>query len=126
SPEMARRVRRRYGAEVEAIAAPCDKDGIALQPVMRELARRGWSKVLIEGGARLAGAALKAGMVDRVAFFVAPRIIGAGLPAIEGLETVSVRRAIGLENLEARQVGSDWLLEGNIIRTPGRRISRRS
>jgi diaminohydroxyphosphoribosylaminopyrimidine deaminase/5-amino-6-(5-phosphoribosylamino)uracil reductase len=116
------RVKRRYGPGIEAIAAPSGESGIALRPVMRELARRGWSKVLIEGGAHLAGAALKAGVVDRVAFFVAPRIIGTGLPAIEGLDARTVRQSIRLENLAARQIGADWLIEGDVAR-PSRRRS---
>lgn len=118
---LAGRVQRRYGPNVEAIAAPLAEDGIALGAVMRELARRGWSKVLIEGGAHLAGAALRAGVVDRIAFFVAPRIIGTGLPAVEGLDAATVRQAIGLENLIARPIGSDWLIEGEVARAPRRR-----
>ena len=126
APDMAARVPRRYGANIEAIAAPSDQDGIALAPVMREFARRGWSKVLIEGGAHLAGAALKAAVVDRVAFFIAPRIIGSGMPAIEGLNAATVRRSIRLENLTARQIGEDWLLEADVIRAAARRTGARS
>ena len=103
-------VKRRYGARVEAIGAPVGEQGIVLDEVMREFGRRGWSKVLIEGGARLAGAALRARIVDRVAFFVAPLIIGCGLPSVEGLLARSVREAIKLSNFSARRVGSDWLL----------------
>jgi diaminohydroxyphosphoribosylaminopyrimidine deaminase/5-amino-6-(5-phosphoribosylamino)uracil reductase len=83
---------------------------------MRELARRGWSKVLIEGGAHLAGSALAAGVVDRVAFFVAPRIIGNGLPAVEGLIARTVKQGVALTNFSARRVGDDWLLEADVAR----------
>jgi diaminohydroxyphosphoribosylaminopyrimidine deaminase/5-amino-6-(5-phosphoribosylamino)uracil reductase len=107
-------VSRRYGGSIAAIAAPIMGDGLALAEVMRELARRGWSKVLIEGGARLAGSALRARLVDRVAFFIAPRIIGCGLPSIEGLLARTVREAIKLDNLTAMPVGADWLLEADV------------
>ncbi len=108
-------VSRRYGARVEAIGASVDGHGIALMEVMREFGRRGWSKVLIEGGAKLAGAALRAGIVDRVAFFVAPLIIGCGLSSVEGLLAPSVREAIKLKNFSTRRVGSDWLLEADVV-----------
>jgi len=108
-------VSRRYGARVEAIGASVDGHGIALMEVMREFGRRGWSKVLIEGGAKLAGAALRAGIVDRVAFFVAPLIIGCGLSSVEGLLARSVREAIKLRNFSTRRVGSDWLLEADVV-----------
>jgi diaminohydroxyphosphoribosylaminopyrimidine deaminase/5-amino-6-(5-phosphoribosylamino)uracil reductase len=108
-------VRQRYGPRVEVLCAKADKQGIALKELMREFGRRGWSKVLIEGGAKLAGAALRAGIVDRVAFFVAPLIIGCGLPSIEGLRAPTVREAIKLRNLKAQPVGADWLLEAEVV-----------
>jgi diaminohydroxyphosphoribosylaminopyrimidine deaminase/5-amino-6-(5-phosphoribosylamino)uracil reductase len=85
------------------------------------LGKRGWCKVLIEGGAHLAGAALRAGMVDRVAFFVAPRILGDGLPAIAGLSAATMRRAIRLERMSARTVGDDFLIEAEVCRIRSRR-----
>jgi diaminohydroxyphosphoribosylaminopyrimidine deaminase / 5-amino-6-(5-phosphoribosylamino)uracil reductase len=115
SARNAARVRQRYGARVEAIGGSVDGQGIELGEVMREFGQRGWSKVVIEGGAKLAGAALRARIVDRVAFFVAPLIIGCGLPSVEGLLARSVREAIKLKNFSAQRVGSDWLLEADVL-----------
>ncbi len=118
------RAHRRYGARVEVIGAPAAGDLIALDELMREFGRRGWSRVLVEGGAHLAGAALRAGIVDRVALFIAPTILGAGLPAIEGLEVAKVRGGLLLDNLSARPVGADWLIEARIhhvLKRPRRR-----
>jgi riboflavin biosynthesis pyrimidine reductase len=58
---------------------------------------------------------LRAMIVDRVAFFVAPLIMGCGLPAVEGLLTRTVREAIKLTNFSARHIGSDWLLEADVV-----------
>ncbi|MFI5352815.1 MAG: bifunctional diaminohydroxyphosphoribosylaminopyrimidine deaminase/5-amino-6-(5-phosphoribosylamino)uracil reductase RibD [Candidatus Binatales bacterium] len=119
------RARRRFGiARTEVIAAPSANDAIALDALMREFGRRGWCNVLIEGGAHLAGAALRAGIVDRVALFIAPMILGAGIPAIEGLQIGQIRDALLLENLSARRVGDDWLLEGD-VRHSGKKMPRR-
>lgn len=120
------RARRRYrGVRVEIIGCEKIRGGeIDLRALMRDLGRRGWSKVLIEGGAHLAGSALGAGIVDRVAFFVAPIVIGAGIPAVEGLGAARVRNAIALEELGMRRLGSDLLLEAEIAaarRVPPRR-----
>jgi diaminohydroxyphosphoribosylaminopyrimidine deaminase/5-amino-6-(5-phosphoribosylamino)uracil reductase len=123
SSRNAASVQHRYGTRVQAIAAPSDGRGISLPELMREFGRRGWSKILIEGGAQLAAAALRAGIVDRVAFFMAPLILGCGLPAVEGLLAPTVRDAIRLKNLRAQCIGSDWLLQADVV---GRKPSIRS
>ncbi len=87
---------------------------LALDELMHEFGRRGWSNVLIEGGAHLAGSALEAGIVDRVAFFVAPKIFGAGIPAIAGMHAGGLRDPSELADFTARRVGDDWLLEARL------------
>jgi diaminohydroxyphosphoribosylaminopyrimidine deaminase / 5-amino-6-(5-phosphoribosylamino)uracil reductase len=110
-----KRARERYGRRnVEVIAVREGPGGVDIGALMRELGARGWCKVLLEGGAHLAATALRAKVVDRVAFFIAPKILGGGTPAIEGLALSKVSDAIELANLSARSIGSDWLLEGDL------------
>jgi diaminohydroxyphosphoribosylaminopyrimidine deaminase/5-amino-6-(5-phosphoribosylamino)uracil reductase len=101
---------------VEVLGCGARGGEIDLRELMRDLARRGWCRVLIEGGAHLAGAALTAGVVDRIAFFAAPILLGAGTPAIEGLGHARVRDAIKLGALEVRQMGPDLLIGANVSR----------
>jgi diaminohydroxyphosphoribosylaminopyrimidine deaminase / 5-amino-6-(5-phosphoribosylamino)uracil reductase len=108
---------------VESLAMPDLAGEIDLAALMAEFARRGWNKVLIEGGARTAASVLAAGIVDRIAFFVAPRIIGGGTPAVEGLGYTRVRDSISVENLSVKRVGSDLLLEAAV--SPHKSRSRR-
>jgi diaminohydroxyphosphoribosylaminopyrimidine deaminase/5-amino-6-(5-phosphoribosylamino)uracil reductase len=112
--------RRGARAIVEIVAAEATGSKIDLHALMREFGRRGWSKILLEGGAHLAGAALAAGIVDRVAFFIAPRILGGGLPAVEGLISRSVRNSIRLGEIRATPVGADLLIEAETARTTAR------
>jgi diaminohydroxyphosphoribosylaminopyrimidine deaminase / 5-amino-6-(5-phosphoribosylamino)uracil reductase len=114
-PENQLRARKRYDPrKVEVIAVRGDGDGVDIRAALRELAARGISKVLLEGGAHLAASALNARVVDRVAFFVAPMIVGAGIPAVEGLRTSRVRDSIELRNLRVTSIGPDLLLEGDL------------
>ena len=114
-PSNLARARARYERRgVEIISVATHNGIIELDRLMLEFGHRGWCRVLIEGGANLAGSALSAGIVDRVAFFVAPKILGAGLSAIEGMKSRNVRDSVQLEDLSARRVGDDWLLEGRV------------
>ncbi len=73
------------------------------------------TSVLLEGGSELNGAFLDAGLVDRVAAFVAPLVIGGALAptaaAGRGLQLPSARRLAGVA---MRQLGQDWLIEGDL------------
>lgn len=125
------RAERRYlsqrgaGGRVEILPAKSTGGKIDLTALMREFAGRGWSKILLEGGANLAGAALAAGIVDRVAFFIAPLILGCGLPAVEGLLSRTVRGAVHLTNLRASPSGADLLVEAEVARTAALARKRR-
>lgn len=60
---------------------------------MRALGKAGLTRILVEGGAQLAASLLRADLVDRVAWFHAPGIMGADAwPAVE---------AFGIEHLDA-------------------------
>ena len=57
--------------------------GLALDEALSLLGARGITRVLAEGGGRLAAALLSAGLADRLVWFRAPGVIGAeGVPAI--------------------------------------------
>jgi diaminohydroxyphosphoribosylaminopyrimidine deaminase/5-amino-6-(5-phosphoribosylamino)uracil reductase len=89
---------------------------VDLERLLRDLYGRGVRRLLVEGGARTLGAFLDAGLVDQVCVFVAPRLLGAGIPAIEGRGAASVRLASRLESLRATASGTDVRLEGLLSR----------
>ncbi|MBN2491722.1 MAG: bifunctional diaminohydroxyphosphoribosylaminopyrimidine deaminase/5-amino-6-(5-phosphoribosylamino)uracil reductase RibD [Planctomycetes bacterium] len=81
---------------------------------LRVLRRDGVHRLLVEGGAALAGALHDAGAVDRVQAFVAPHLIGEhdALGAIGGRGAARVTDAQALVGLRARWIGVDLVLEG--------------
>jgi len=72
--------------------------------------------VLLEAGTELAGAFVQAGLVDRVATFVAPTLLGgADAPTPVGGPGLTLPAALRLTNMTARPVGTDWLLEADVV-----------
>ena len=85
-----------------------------LRAVLKELADRSLQSVLVEGGASVAGEFLEAGLVNKVTFFIAPKIIGgASAPsAIGGAGIERMSDALELERISVIQRGKDIEVTG--------------
>jgi len=78
--------------------------------VVSELARRGLTRVMIEGGGVVASSFLAAGLVDRLAWFHAPRIIGAdGIPAVASLGVENLEQAPSFYRTNVSEIAADVL-----------------
>lgn len=100
---------RRQGVSVLTLPG---RDGVlSLRGLLVGLTKRGIASVLIEGGAALAAAALREGVVDRLFLFVAPKLIGGDGRAMIGPLGVSVMGdALGLRVLGVSRLGADLLV----------------
>ena len=67
--------------------------------------------VLLEGGPRLAGAFLERGLVDKLALFLAPRILGEGRGLAEGFRVERVAEALRLRLARREWLGENLWLE---------------
>ena len=84
-------------------------NGRDLAIVLAELGGREIQSVLVEGGANVAGKFLDAGLVDKVSFFIAPRIIGGNdaPTAVGGQGARKLAEGIELQDVEVTQRGQD-------------------
>lgn len=114
---------------VSIVTVPRGPDrALDLRMALAALKEAGITSILNEGGARLAGSLLRAGLVDRMAWHRAPILLGdSGLQAIQGLGIEKLADAIRLRLL-ARQEYEDDVLETYEIRSPvlGREIASES
>lgn len=76
--------------------------------------------VLVEGGPRLAGAFLSAGLVDEVDAYLAPMVLGAGRPAVEGAGVDTLAAAHGFTVRGTTVLGNDIHVRLDAPTTPDR------
>lgn len=94
-----------------------DKVGMVdLNHLMDLLGQQDIASVMVEGGAQINAAALAAGVVDKVAMFIAPKFIGGQQASgpVGGVGVETMEQALNLENIQIRQFGQDILIEGYI------------
>ncbi|TDT61352.1 bifunctional diaminohydroxyphosphoribosylaminopyrimidine deaminase/5-amino-6-(5-phosphoribosylamino)uracil reductase RibD [Fonticella tunisiensis] len=103
------------GAEI--ILTPPKDDKVDLCYLMKELGKRKIDSVLLEGGGTLNFAALREGIVDKVNFFIAPKILGGreAKTPVGGQGIGLVRDAIILKDMEIYRFGEDIMIEGYIL-----------
>jgi diaminohydroxyphosphoribosylaminopyrimidine deaminase/5-amino-6-(5-phosphoribosylamino)uracil reductase len=107
------RALERAGAIVRPVPAP--RGRLSLRHMLGQLAKLQLQSVLLEGGATVHGAFIAAGLVDRVALFFAPTLLGGGVP-IAGGPGLRLSRALRLGPLATRAVGDDLLLTADVLR----------
>jgi diaminohydroxyphosphoribosylaminopyrimidine deaminase/5-amino-6-(5-phosphoribosylamino)uracil reductase len=84
-----------------------------LVPILEELHRREIQGLLVEGGAKIAGAFLRAELVNKASFFIAPLILGGdALGAIAGAGALAVEEAVRLRDVEHTRHADDVEITG--------------
>lgn len=66
--------------------------------------------IILEGGPTLAGAFLRAGLVDRILAYLAPMLLGGNVPAVEDVGVTTLSRALRWEYDQIERMGPDVLL----------------
>jgi diaminohydroxyphosphoribosylaminopyrimidine deaminase/5-amino-6-(5-phosphoribosylamino)uracil reductase len=105
---MAEQVLRDKGVEVlrvEAIAGRFD-----VLKLLKVLAERGITRLMVEGGPMVAASFVKAELIDEVTLFRSPKTIGPdGIDALEGLPLSALTKSPKLKSLGSTQVGADTM-----------------
>ncbi|WP_416897784.1 MAG: bifunctional diaminohydroxyphosphoribosylaminopyrimidine deaminase/5-amino-6-(5-phosphoribosylamino)uracil reductase RibD [Minwuia sp.] len=98
-------------AGVEVLDVDADMAGMpAPDQVLAALAESGVTRLLIEGGAKVAASFLRAGLVDEIALFRAPKLLGGdGLAAVAGFGLDDLPDAPQFRPAGTRRLGDDVL-----------------
>jgi len=121
APSYAVALARSGGA---VLAVPTEAGHLGLEALLDRLGAgegvpagiRPVQSVMVEAGPGLATALLAGDLVDRVLWFVAPKVLGEGTPAVGDLGTLRMAEARGFAESTWETVGPDALLAGYLRR----------
>lgn len=100
------------GARV--ITAPVKESRIDLSALMKQLGSMQIGSLLIEGGGTVIGSAFAAGIVDKICFFYAPKVLGGddGIPICRGAGPERMRDSLAIHDLSVFRFDTDVMLQG--------------
>jgi len=95
----------------------CSDDGnyVNLKQLLKLLAARNISSVLIEGGAKIITSALKDNLVNRLVTIIAPKILGKGIEAIGDLNIRDLKEAKILTVRAVKKKGADIIIDSRLL-----------
>jgi diaminohydroxyphosphoribosylaminopyrimidine deaminase / 5-amino-6-(5-phosphoribosylamino)uracil reductase len=95
-------------AGVEVLSAPATRGRPDLGAVLKLLAERGISRLMVEGGPILADALVAADLIDEAVLFQSPKVVGPdGIDALEGLPLTALTRSPALVGVRSAALGAD-------------------
>jgi diaminohydroxyphosphoribosylaminopyrimidine deaminase/5-amino-6-(5-phosphoribosylamino)uracil reductase len=99
-------------AGVAVVRVPAKRGHVDLDAVLRDLGKHQILNVLVEAGAELNGAALKAGIVDKMILFYAPKIMGTGGVPMASIPSKWFPKSPALTNITINRYGPDFCVQG--------------
>ena len=103
------KARKLQNAGVELMRVRSQNDRVDLHAVLAELGRREILSVLLEAGPTLNGAALAAGIVQKLVLFYAPKIAGTGNVPLALAQNLALP---ALQHVSIDRFGPDFAIEG--------------
>jgi diaminohydroxyphosphoribosylaminopyrimidine deaminase / 5-amino-6-(5-phosphoribosylamino)uracil reductase len=112
-------------AGVAVVRVPAKHGHVDLDAVLRDLGKHQILNVLLEAGAELNGAALEAGIVDKMILFYAPKIMGTGGVPMASIPSRWFPRSPALTNITVNRYGPDFCVQGYFHDVYGNHRARR-
>ena len=111
---------------VEVLIAKRKQGGIDLRQLFKILSGRDVTSILIEGGASINASVLEANLVDKICWFIAPKIIGGqgALGSVGGQGVSDVNNAYLFEDMNIESIGQDILISAYMRNREGRDVYR--
>lgn len=89
--------------------------GLDLRHLCERLAQENIASVLVEGGRRIFSSLLEAQLVDQFKCFIAPKLLGDGIPAFQGLPIGNLEEAVTFAKVKWEIFDDNVLLTGTLF-----------
>ncbi len=92
------------------------KNRLDLKALLKKLGEMEITNILVEGGGILIGSLFDQRLVDKILFFIAPKIIGGRLAisSVMGEGASSLKQAVELKDVNVKKIGRDYLFEAYV------------
>lgn len=114
-----RRIKQVEDRGASVVILPAEGGRVSLRACLAMLAKIRVSSVLVEGGAEVNASALRAGLVNRAIFIIAPRLLGGqdAKSVIGGRSPRRLAQALSLSDLQVHRLGQDLAVTGTLHNT---------
>ena len=108
------RIARLKAKGVDVLCCPAGKEGLDLPWLFKQLAAKGLTNILVEGGGRTVQTILRQGLADKIWVFIAPKIIGDknAVSVFDGLDIKNITDALKLKKVRIEVLGEEIFIEG--------------
>jgi len=89
-------------------ALPAGAGGLDMDALVAALAARQCNEILLESGPRLAGALLRAGLLDELVIYMSATLLGDRARPLLELPLDTMAQQVPLQFTDVRRVGEDW------------------
>jgi diaminohydroxyphosphoribosylaminopyrimidine deaminase/5-amino-6-(5-phosphoribosylamino)uracil reductase len=102
---------------IQILTLKSNQGRVDLRHLLTKLGEMEMMSLLVEGGSQINGSFLDEGLVDKILLFLSPKLIGDNQAQgiFGGRGVANLREAFSLDEIRAKRVGEDILLEGYLI-----------
>jgi len=101
--------------DIEVLTVPPDAAGrVDIGVLMKTLAERQISSVLVEGGAAAITSFLRLGLADKLVVFIAPKVLGKGTDSVGELNITDISKTLNLTYEKVYRSGEDIVVEARV------------
>jgi diaminohydroxyphosphoribosylaminopyrimidine deaminase/5-amino-6-(5-phosphoribosylamino)uracil reductase len=101
---------------VNIIKTKLDKQGlINIKQVLKFLYKQGFLSVMVEGGSTLNYNLFKNKLVNKIHYIFAPKILGNGIPAVNGKLSDTIKNSIQIKNVSIKKIDDNFMVTGYCI-----------